>query len=209
MSELAAGFGERVITPPLGVDLCGYGFYLDRKAASVLDDLKCRAVYLRAGDRALLLASCDIIGFAVEEADRIRAAIAAALGLPRANVLLAATHTHCGPATQPMPGLGDVDAAYKERLRMLILEAAVEAAASPRPSEFAYALEAIEPLGFNRRKKNFCGVDPVLKAAIFRTPERKIYLLSYACHAVVFGRKSHVSADWPGAVVRETPPPAK
>jgi hypothetical protein len=203
MSALTAGFGERTITPALGVDLAGYGFYLGRKAESVLDDLKCRAVCLRSGDTTLLLISCDVIGFTVEDADAIRAGIAAAHGLPRAAVLLAATHTHCGPATQPMPGLGEIDPAYTKRLRALVLEAAGEAVASPRPAELSFALEAIEPLGYNRRKKDFSGVDPVLKAILLRTPDRKLYLLSYACHAVVFGRRSHVSADWPGAVVRE------
>jgi hypothetical protein len=201
MSGLAAGYGERTITPPLGVDLTGYGFYLDRKAGTVLDDLKCRAVHLRAGGTALLLASCDLIGFTVEEADGIRSRIAAAAGLPRQAVCLAATHTHCGPATQPMLALGEVDAAYMDRLRDLVVEAAVEAAASRQPAELSYALEAIEPLGYNRRRNDFCGVDPVLKAAVLRTGSQRIYLLSYACHAVVFGRRSHVSADWPGAVV--------
>ncbi len=203
MSGLAVGYGERVITPPLGVDLSGYGFYLGRKAESALDDLKCRAVHLEAAERSLVLISCDIIGFTVEDADSIRAEIAAAHGLPREAILLAATHTHSGPATQPMPGLGDIDPAYRSRLRALIVKAAAEAVSSSSPAEFSYAFEAIEPLGYNRRKKDFSGVDPVLKAAIFRMPDRKLYLLSYACHAVVFGRKSHVSADWPGAVVGE------
>lgn len=207
MSELRVGYGETVITPPLGLDLSGYGFYLGRRAESVLDDLKARAVLLRSGDRTLLLMSCDIIGFTVDEADDIRAEIAAAIGVPRRDILLAATHTHCGPATMPLPGLGDVDAAYMGRLRTLIVDAAEKAAAEPVPAGFSYALEAIEPLGFNRRKMSFCGVDPVLKAAIFRTAERRIYLLNYACHAVVFGRKSHVSADWPGALVRAVEAP--
>lgn len=202
MSDLRVGYGETVITPPLGLDLSGYGFYLGRRAESVLDDLKARAVLLRARGRTLLFVSCDIIGFTVGDADDIRAECAAAVGLARRDILLAATHTHCGPATMPMPGLGDVDAAYMGRLRTLIVDAAAKAAAEPVPAEFSYALEAIEPLGFNRREKNFCGVDPVLKAAIFRTAERRIYLLNYACHAVVFGRKPHVSADWPGAAVR-------
>ncbi len=203
MSELQVGYGEKIISPPLGLDLAGYGFYLDRKAESVLDDLKARALVLRSAGRSLVLISCDIIGLAVDDADAIRTAIAAAHHVPTANVLLASTHTHSGPATQPMPGLGDVDAAYMKRLRNLIVEAADAAAGVLRPAEFSYALEAIEPLGFNRRKKDFCGVDPVLKAAIFRTRDNTIHLLNYACHAVVFGRKTHVSADWPGAVVRE------
>jgi hypothetical protein len=203
MNELQVGYGEKVITPPLGLDLAGYGFYLERKAKSVLDDLKARALVLRSGDQSLVLISCDIIGLAVEDADAIRAATAAAHRVPAANVLLSCTHTHSGPATQPMPGLGDVDAAYVKRLRGLIVEAAAAAAGVLKPAEFSYALEAVEPLGFNRRKKDFCGVDPVLKAAIFRTREKTIHLLNYACHAVVFGRKTHISADWPGAVVRE------
>jgi len=202
MSTLHVGYGERVITPRLGVDLAGYGFYLDRKATSVLDEIKCRALALATGDRSLMIVSSDIIGFTVEDADSIRAAIAEAHGLPREAVLLAATHTHCGPVTQYMPGLGELDPEYIGRLRALILEAAAEAASAPRPAEFSFALEAIEPLGYNRRKNDFSGVDPVLKAAVFKSGGRKTYLLSYACHAVVFGRKCHVSGDWPGAVVR-------
>lgn len=203
MNGLAIGYGERVITPPLGVDLAGYGFYLDRKATSVLDDLKCRAIYLRSDSGSVLLISCDVIGFTIDDADAIRERAAAAHGIPRKAVLLAATHTHSGPATQPMPGLGEINPAYVNRLRALILEAAAEAVSAPRPAECSYALEAIEPLGYNRRKNDFRGIDPILKAAIFKTPDRKLYILSYACHAVVFGRKSHVSADWPGAVVGE------
>ena len=127
MSELRVGYGERVITPPLGVDLSGYGFYLGRRAESVLDDLKARAVFLESGGQRLILISCDVIGFTVEDADNLRAKITASLGLPRKDILLAATHTHCGPATMPLPGLGDMDAAYMDRLRTLVIEAAEEA----------------------------------------------------------------------------------
>jgi hypothetical protein len=57
MNELRVGYGEKVITPPLGIDLCGYGFYLGRKAESVLDDLKARALVLQSGDQSLVLIS--------------------------------------------------------------------------------------------------------------------------------------------------------
>jgi hypothetical protein len=52
-SRFSAGYGERLITPPMGVDLSGYGFYLDRKAGAVLDDLKVRAVHLADGRQAV------------------------------------------------------------------------------------------------------------------------------------------------------------
>jgi hypothetical protein len=95
-----------------------------------------------------------------------------------------------------------MDAAYVKRLRSGLCEAAEDAAADLREATLSLVEEAIEPLGYNRRKGNFSGVDPVLKAAIFRTGKKKTYLLNYACHAVVFGPKKHVSADWPGAVIR-------
>ncbi|MCK7518817.1 MAG: hypothetical protein MZV64_14365 [Ignavibacteriales bacterium] len=49
------------------------GFYLGRRAESVLDDLKARAVWLESAGRKLVLVGCDVIGFTVEEADSLRA----------------------------------------------------------------------------------------------------------------------------------------
>jgi hypothetical protein len=61
-----------IITPPLGTDLTGFGFYLDRKAERVLDDLKVRALYLDDQKARLLIISCDLLGLSVARADRIR-----------------------------------------------------------------------------------------------------------------------------------------
>jgi len=201
--NLRAGYGERIITPPLGVDLCGYGFYLDRKADNVLDDLKVRALYLSDGDRALILIVCDLIGLTVDFSDRIRAEVASAHRIPASHVLLACTHTHSGPAAQPLPGLGEVDAAYMKSVAKRIIEAAGEAVDDSLPSEFRFAFEAIEPIGYNRRDNDFRDIDPRLRAVIFKTERAKIYLLNYACHPVVFGPRKDISADWPGAWIRE------
>jgi len=201
MTGLSVGYGERVITPPLGVDLCGYGFHLDRKAESVLDDLKVRVLFLRARRTTLVIASLDLIGLSVDEADRLRLRIALRLGVPRMNILLACTHTHSGPVTQPLPGLGEIDAAYMEKMKAAVVQAAGEAASAPKRASLSLAFEAIEPVGFDRRRRDFAGIDPVLKLAVLETPERKIFLWSYACHAVVLGPEKRVSADWPGAVI--------
>lgn len=203
MHKLFAGYGEKIITPPLGVDLCGYGFYLDRKAERVIDDLKVRALYLADGERSLLLIACDLIGLTVETSDRIRAGLAKASQIPMSNILLACTHTHSGPATQPLPGLGQVDAAYMKNVEVRIAEAAGEAAAGAEPAEFIHASEAIEPIGYNRRKNDFSGIDPRLRTASFKTGRGKIRLLNYACHAVVLGPQKGISADWPGAWIKE------
>lgn len=203
MTKLRAGYGETIITPPLGLELSGYGFYLDRRAASVHDDLKARVLYLDDGGTPLVIAGCDLIGFNVEDADRVRKALSAALGVPLERILLGCSHTHTGPATLHLPGLGERDAAYNASVPALVVEAARRAAADVAEASFAYASEAVEPIGYNRRVNTFDGVDPYLRAAYFTRADRKIMLLTYACHAVTLGRSTAVSADWPGALIKE------
>jgi hypothetical protein len=203
MSALRAGYGEVTITPPLGTELAGFGFYLDRTAESVLDDLKVRVLYLDDRAAQLLIISCDLIGFSVSQADKIRAQVGAGLGLPPRNILLACTHTHSGPATAALAGLGRVDFRYVRRLPSAILEAAELAVRSAATAELGWAIEAVEPIGFNRRRRSFEEIDPWLKVLVVRRKEGRVYLLNYACHAVTLGPTGEVSADWPGALVRE------
>ena len=202
MSGLRIGYGERVVSPPLGLDLSGYGFYLGRKAGGVLDDLKVRALVLSNGGRPLVVVGCDLIGLPVAAADGFRTGIAADLGTDPCRVLLACSHTHSGPATESLPGLGGRDPAQMDRVRAAVLGAAADAAADLRDARFGFAFEAVEPLGYNRRRGDFRDIDPWLKALVFRTKGRLTFLFNYACHPVVLGRTADVSADWPGAAVR-------
>lgn len=201
-SRLICGLGEADITPPLGVDLCGYGFHLDRKAKRVWDRLKARAVYLHRRQDAVVIISCDLIGMSVGEADALRDEIARKLGMTRAGVMLTFTHTHSGPATAPMPGLGEPDKAYGTRLGRLIVQAAERAAADARPAKAAWAIETIEPIGYNRRTMDFAGLDADIKTIVIDRGDERIHLWSYACHSVVLGPGPHISADWPGAAAR-------
>jgi len=202
MTGLQAGYGEKIITPPLGLELAGYGFYLGRTAASVLDDLKARAVCLAGGGSRVLLVACDLVGFTVETADAIRERISEETQIPRPNIMLACTHTHTGPASMPLPGLGEMNRDYAATLPEAIAAAAAAAARDLRPAAFSYAFETLEPIGYNRRGGNFERIDPVLKIAYIRRSGDNIMLLGYACHAVILGRSRAVSADWPGAAVR-------
>jgi len=186
----------------MGVELSGYGFYLERRAESVLDDLKVRAIVLKSGNTRLIVLSFDLVGFAVDFADRLRRVVSRKLDVPVANILLACTHTHTGPATQPLPGIGEVDGPYMRTLPAAAQSAAAAADADARQARFSFAAEAVEPIGFNRRAGNFDGIDPYLKVAALTRNDGAIFLLNYACHAVVVGRKPVVSADWPGAAVR-------
>ncbi|MBU0715580.1 MAG: hypothetical protein KJ964_09530 [Verrucomicrobia bacterium] len=202
MSDLIAGYGESVITPPMGVELCGYGFYRERRAETVLDDLKARAVCVSGGGTLLILIACDLIGFDVATADAIRKAIAAEHHVPIANVLLACTHTHSGPASEFVRGCGEIAPEYVRRLPELIAAAARRAALDRGPCAMRTGSEQAEPIGFNRRFRSFNPIDPTLSAIIFERKDFPICLSACSCHAVTLGPSAVVSADWPGAVVK-------
>jgi hypothetical protein len=89
-----------------------------------------------------------------------------------------------------------------ERLPSLILDAAGRALSDVRETEFAFASEILEPIGYNRRTGMFSPLDATLAIGCLRRGSVSIFLLNYACHAVVLGRSPRVSADWPGAAVR-------
>ena len=203
MAKLTVGYGEKNLTPPLGIDLTGYGFYLNRKAESILDDLKVRVLFLHQEPVKIILISCDLLSITVEFSDNLRQEIALAHKLPLQNILLACIHTHSGPATHSLPGLGDVDPDYIKFINKTIKEAVELAADRGEYAEFCFAYEAVEPIGYNRRKGNFESIDPLLKVAVFKQNDRKIYLVSYACHPVTLGRTSEISADWPGSLIQE------
>ncbi len=202
MFDMQVGYGEEIITPSLGTELTGYGYYLERKAEEVADDLKVRAVYIRREREVVILISCDLLSLSLEFADNMRRELSIRHNLPICNILLACTHTHAGPAAHDLPGLGEVDQAYPARVGQAIIKASETAQKDCRPAEMSYSSETVTPIGYNRKNGSFAPIDPVLKTVIFtRRGGKTIYLLSYACHPVVLRQANIVSADWPGALI--------
>ena len=79
------GFSQVDITPRLGLELCGYGYYLGRKAKAILDPLYVRAVVLKDDRKTLLLVNCDLIGLTSVMVQAIKAAWEEEYGLDGKN----------------------------------------------------------------------------------------------------------------------------
>ncbi len=202
--SLFVGYGESVITPSLSlnIDLTGYGFYLHRKGENVLSDLKARAIYLDDGKNKIVLLSCDLIGFSIDFADSLREEIASIEGIEVKNVTISCTHTHSGPAVQTLRGLGNVNKEYLNELGEKIVSTVGYAKGDLREARVFYHSEIIEPIGFNRRLKDFKPIDPYLNILLFERNDKSIFLTNYPCHPVVLGRTKDISADWPGELVQ-------
>ena len=201
-TELLAGYGEEVITPILPCPLSGYGYYLGRQADAVLDDLKVRAVFVESDERALLV-SADLIGLSVDFCDRLREEIASRFNLPFTHILISCTHTHSGPATVPLRGMGQVSAPYLKSVQEKILRATERAFAGREKKQLRWNTDKVKPIGYNRVQKASQPLDDLLGVMIFEGKREKIYVVNYACHPVSLGVTTQISADFPGRLVKE------
>jgi hypothetical protein len=203
-----AGFAKVVVSPPLGVDLAGYGVYLDRRASEVHDDLFARALALEddAGERVLLL-SLDLLGLSWELYHAITAQTAAAAGLDVGRVLVSSTHTHSGPSTASLQGWGEAKLSYVDGIPARCAEAAAAAIAALHPVRIGAAQGTVQALGFNRVRSDG-PIDRGLRVLridnMDGTPE--VVLFSHGCHPVSIDRRTSagtaISGDWPGQVAR-------
>ena len=71
-SVVRAGFARVDITPPIGIELCGFGPYLRRRSQAVRDRLWARAFAVEAGGERAVIVSCDLIGAARWMVERAR-----------------------------------------------------------------------------------------------------------------------------------------
>lgn len=152
MSEypLQAGSAQLVITPPLGVSMAGY--YHDRKADDVLDDLYAKALVLSDQTTSAALVVCDLIGLKREITSCIRAQIAQSTGIPETNTLICCTHTHTGPTTWPWTQAGlQTDQAYLDVLARKVADAVQLAYQRRRPAALHVGRGHVEGIGSNRR----------------------------------------------------------
>jgi sugar phosphate isomerase/epimerase len=92
---LTAGVAVADITPPVGYRMSGY--FSERLSTGTSNPLHTKAIVLRQGDVSAALVFCDIIGLSLDVSSRARRQAEAKTGIPAANILLAATHSHAGP----------------------------------------------------------------------------------------------------------------
>ncbi len=92
-----AGVAKIAITPPVGVWMSGYGSRT-KPAEGKVHDLWAKALVLQdsAGKRCVLV-TMDLVGIDRELSVAVCKAIEAKHQIPRASVMLAVSHTHCGP----------------------------------------------------------------------------------------------------------------
>jgi len=221
VSTLRVGTGRAIITPPLGIQLAGYG-HRTKGADEVLDELEVRAFWLEqegadgAGSGPACIITADIIGFDALLTQRLRTLLTQRLKVAPEAVMLAASHTHSGPQTcENVVGAGGPpDPYYMNRLVERILQAAGEAQNAAAPVTVHVGKSTLEGYAVNRRLRvdgqvrmapNRAGIrDDDVTVVLFRdaaTGTPRGLLFHYTCHPTIMGSYA-ITSEYPGAARR-------
>jgi neutral ceramidase len=193
---LQVGAALTAITPATGREMAGY-VARTSPAEGVLDDLTCRAVTFTDDLTTLAMVVFDLVYVTADMAAAVTTEVTAALGIPPENVMVSATHTHCGPV------LAGPDLVAS--LARAAATSATQARAEARAAQLRRGRFDVAGLVHNRRDPAgpIDGTGTVL-VAVDETGEALVSLVGMACHPTIFeADMTSYSCDYPG-VVRDT-----
>ena len=203
--ELLAACATGDITPQRGICMGGYW---GRKsgAVEVHDRLAVKTLVWSQGERRVALVTLDLIGLDASRVAKIRARVERRSGIPGRALMICCSHTHSGPLTLPLRGMGAVDAEYLGRIEEEIAALVERASAALKPVLLAHCRVPVQ-VGCNRRRKqSSAGQGPVADYAhvvrIDAEDGLAATLCSHACHPTVLGEANYrISADFVGAAL--------
>ena len=201
IEHLLVGVAKRKITPKPGCELAGFDA---RKgvATGIHDELFARALVIRDGDKAVVFVSLDLIGIPQHFTNSVRKAAHALTGIAELDIILSATHTHCGPVTIKHFFNGDqeLDTDYMVGLEKLTVAAILEAFERREPAVLKTGLVPVHGVASNRRTESGKPIDEqagVILAENLSGDVRAI-LVNYPCHPTVLGPNTlEVTRDFP------------
>jgi hypothetical protein len=205
---LHVGVAQVDITPVAPTPLAGFAVRNNARFEGIDHPLSLKAFWWSVGDEHALLVVADILWWAPEEVDRLRARIARQWRIPEERIILHATHTHSAPHSSRVftESLGIWDDAWIELLETRLFEA-VGAAWEARVPARVRRGQGSSGIGINRRVA--LGVEPEATSMVDpeitvlridrETGEPIAVLVHYACHPTI-NELPRVSPEFPGVM---------
>lgn len=155
-AETRVGVAETDITPPVSFPMAGY--YYERLAAGTHDPLKAKAIVFVGDTDQAAIVVCDLTGVGADLTAEVRRRATLKTGIPAANIVVSATHSHTAPdyGKDLYEYLGPKAAASKPHYTETLINRIVEAIASAKQAAepvawFAGSATQSTPISFNRR----------------------------------------------------------
>ncbi len=200
---IKAGYARKIISPPKGIYLIGYGdrFWGNK---GIHDDLTASALALEDGDHRIVIVACDLLAINEFTLQQV-------INGTNEKILVCCSHTHSGPIVYKHQNSSKKNRLYVDFLVKQLVDAIHEAASDMQYASLNWG-ESVVNLAINRRERK-----PDGKIEIGKNPEGFIdrsvgiiqikgqdgkplaNLINLSCHNVVLGPSNLlVSADWAG-----------
>ncbi|MEW6754614.1 MAG: hypothetical protein AB1505_27070 [Candidatus Latescibacterota bacterium] len=205
--SLQIGVARADITPPVGIPMVGFAGR--DESDDVHDPLTATALVATQGEVSAALVCLDLLFLAGETADAMRAAIAAATGIPAGYVALCSAHNHYGPSVDR--GESPLVEAYRAHLGHVLVGLVGRAQRQRRSARLGVGWGDSD-IGVNRRERRpdgqiVLGENPAgpvdRQVGVLRIDQEDgaplATVVSFACHPVCqHAQIRALSADYPG-----------
>ncbi len=212
-SSLFVGFAKNDVTPSkqTGVHLAGFDF--ERLSTGIRDPLSVRALSFEKNGRELNLAVVDLIGFPLDEVNRVRRLLPEEAAK---NTIIAATHVHSGPDALGFWGKGvfgllpvtsGLEREYLDEAAPKIASAIEAARNNRRPASLALYKASLPYPGVIeniREPGNFDRALSVVAAKESGSGKMIAALMHFGCHPeTLWNDNKRVSSDFVGPLCEE------
>ena len=217
-NNFKVGYARVNITPPMGVNIAGY--FIERIADGVLDELETCAVAVSDGKNTVLLMTIDHCGVLKVFLDEWRQKISEATGIPAEAIYIHSTHTHTGPVLDK-GSTNKLNQQYEAFLATRVVDVARFAIEDMKAAKMGIGTSEAKNVAFIRRYRMKDGTaktnpgvnNPDIVAPIGITDEsvhvvrfdregaESVVLVNFANHPDVVGGNK-ISSDWPGMTRR-------
>ncbi len=202
---MKAGTAQVDVSPREPVFLWGYP-HVERISTGIHDPLYATAMCLDDGQDRIIAVSVDVLYVDIPLVTECRRRIEDETGMPGANILISATHTHSGPVTCDIlamsgdPVLPSADPSYLAQLADGIVDAGCRAVEHLVPAEVAVTTATVDGVGCNRLSPDAVRDPDVGIVVTRRVSDRSIMAVQmlYSMHPTVLHEDSTlVSSDFP------------
>ncbi|MBI1348197.1 hypothetical protein GC163_18135 [bacterium] len=201
---LQAGIARRELTPYAGVELTGWGYYIERRWQRIRDPLFATALVADDGARQVILLALDLMVIDEAFTQRTRELIHAETGIPPAAILLTCSHSHNAPAAGGLLGVGACDSFYEDWASRQAATAAILAWKQKVPVRLACAHSIVADISFNRTRPNGVVDANLTLARLERTADGSplAVVANFGAHPTVWTELIPwtVTRDIPGAI---------
>ncbi len=149
-----SGVARTRLTPPWGVELAGWGYYLSRIWRRVRDHTAATALVFDDGERSAAIVAVDLMYLDAEFTAAVRREAARHSAIPPEAICVAASHSHTTPTAAFARGAGEVDPEYKAWAARQTATAIILAWNQRRPAALRVGKADIVGWSINRTRDN-------------------------------------------------------